>query len=89
MALTTNRVLARYEGRDWVPMVRRALAPIAIGFMLASGVVMTRAAYDGVVSLAIVAVVASFLYLTRMSPAWGIAGGLVVGILGHRLHLMG
>ena len=46
--------MTRYQAVGLVARLRKALAPVAVGFMLASGMVMTRAAYAGLLSLAIV-----------------------------------
>ena len=89
IALAVGRVINRNEANDTIALVRRALAPIAVGFMLASGVVMAGAAYVSPLSLGIVAAVGTLVYFTRRSPLWGIAGGAAVGILGHRLGLLG
>ena len=87
MAFGVGRVIALYGANEWVGVTRRALAPIAIGLMFASGIVMARAAYQGVASLFIVAAVASIVYFTRLSPLWSIFGGAAFGIVGHRLHV--
>ena len=83
LALAIGRLMARYERLDVVARVRKALAPIAVGFMLASGLVMTQASYSGAASLAIVAAVAVLVYASRVSPFWGILAGAVVGMLTH------
>ena len=80
LALATGRLMARYEAVGIVGRLRKALAPVAVGFMLASGVVMTQASYAGLLSLAIVAAVAALVLLTRVSPFWGIFAGALVGI---------
>ena len=82
-ALLTGRIMIRYAALEAIGRVRRSLAPVAVGFMLASGVVMTQAAYTGATSLAIVAAVAALVYATRVSPVWGILAGTLVGVLGH------
>ncbi len=89
VALAAGRVLLRDEADATVALVRHSLAPVAIGFMCASGVVMTRAAFVNPLSLAITALVATQIVLTRVSPVWGIAAGAVVGLVGHRLHVFG
>ena len=89
IAVGVGRVMARNEPSKAVDLARRSLAPIAVGFMLASGVVMTSAAYAGTLTLVIVGVVTALITLTRISPVWGMAGGALVGIVGHRLHVFG
>ena len=83
LALATGRLMTRYEGVGIVGRLRKALAPVAVGFMLASGVVMTQAAYAGLLSLVIVAAVAALVTLTRVSPFWGIFAGAFVGIAAY------
>lgn len=85
LALATGRLLDRVPA-DRLKLVRTALAPLAVGFMLASGCVMIRAAFQGLVSLLIAAGAAAVLALTRRSPLFCIAAGAAIGIIGHRLH---
>ena len=89
VAIGVGRVVTRFAAVEWIGLVRRALAPIAVGFMLASGYVMTRAAYEGLLTVAIVIGVAGMMTLTKRSPLLGIAAGAVVGIIGHRLAVFG
>ena len=86
IAVVVGRFVARHEEGGTVAVVRRALAPVALGFMLASAVVMTRAAWQGFGTLVLVVVVAATMVLTRLSPLWGIAGGAIVGLAARRLH---
>ena len=86
LAVAIGRFVARQEEGATVALVRRALAPVALGFMLASSVVMTRAAWQGAGTLVVVATVAAMVVLTRLSPLWGIAGGAIAGLAAHRLH---
>ena len=89
LALGAGLAMTRYASREGIGRVRRALAPIAVGLMLASGYVMSRAAYQGWLSLALVAGVAALVTLTRWSPPLLILGGGLIGILGHRLDAFG
>ena len=89
IALGVGRFMRRHETNRWVGPVRRALAPIAIGLMLASGLVMTRAAYGGILTLGVVVGVTGLVLLTRLSPLWGIAAGAMLGVIGNRLYAFG
>ena len=82
-ALAMGRLMTRYEAVGLVARLRKALAPVAVGFMLASGVVMTQSAYAGLLSLVIAAAVAALVTLTRISPFWGIFAGALVGIAAY------
>ena len=83
LALATGRLMTRYEAISIVGRLRKALAPVAVGFMLASGVVMTRASCAGAFSIAIVAAVAALVLLTRVSPFWGIFAGALAGVAAY------
>ena len=85
LALLLGRLMRRWTQTWWIGLVRRALAPVAIGLMLASGAVMTRAAYAGPLTLVIAASMAALVALTRWSPLWGIAAGAAAGIAAGRL----
>ena len=87
LAFACGRLLTRYETHPRVALMRKALAPVAVGLMLASGFVMSKAAYQGVLTLVIVASMGATVYFTRVSPLWGIAGGALLGIVAHRLHV--
>jgi chromate transporter len=89
VAVAVGRVTTRFAAIGWVGLTRQALAPIAVGFMLASGYVTTRAAYQGVLSLFIVAAAMAMIVSTRRSPLLAIAAGAIVGVCGHRLHVFG
>ncbi len=81
LALGVGRLMTRYAALDVIARARRSLAPVAVGFMLASGLVMTRASFTGAASLATVAAVAILVYATRVSPFWGIFAGALFGVL--------
>ena len=87
LALVLGRLMTRYAALEWIALARKALAPIAVGFMLASGVIMIKASFEGVLSLMIVAAVAGLVFLTKTSPFWGIMAGALVGVFGHGLHI--
>ncbi|WP_158811347.1 chromate transporter [Beijerinckia sp. L45] len=86
LALVLGRLMTRHESNRWVGLIRRALAPIAIGLMLASGLVMTKAAYTGALTLVVVAGMASMVFFTKVSPFWGIASAALLGIVVNRMH---
>lgn len=89
LTLAVGRLVHHYAEVPWVDRLRTALAPVAVGLMLASGYVMSRAAGQGVVAGAIIAAVAFLVVATERSPLYGIAGGALVAVVGHRLHWPG
>jgi chromate transporter len=84
LAIAVSRFMTRHEARESVVLVRRALAPVAIGLMLASGFVMMKAAYAGALTLVIAGATCATVYFTKASPLWGIAAGAILGIAAHR-----
>lgn len=89
LAVMVARVLASRDRGPLVAELRAALGPVAVGLMLASGAVMIRAVWQGTYSLAIAAAVAGLVVGSRLTPLWGIAGGALIGLAQHRLHLFG
>ena len=89
LAFAMGRALTRFAAIAWIGLARKALAPIAVGFMLATGLVMTRATFQGNLSLFVVAMVTALVYKTQVSPLWGVVVGIAVGVAGHRLHAFG
>jgi chromate transporter len=85
LAVAAGRFVTRHEASELLVLVRRALAPVAIGLMLASGFVMTKAAYAGGLTLVIAGATSATVYFTKASPLWGIAAGAILGIAAHHL----
>ena len=64
-------------------IAQRALAPIAIGLVLASGYTLARAADRTVVALALTVIATAIIAWTRVNPVWVLAAAAVVGIAGQ------
>ena len=87
LAIATGRLLARERLRERIAPLRRALAPIALGLMVASSLVMARAAYVDAASLVVTAAVAAIATLTRLSPLWSLGGAAALAVALHRLAI--
>jgi chromate transporter len=76
------RLWRRFRDAPWRPLVQRALAPVTIGLILASGWVLARAADIGAIGIAITIGTAALMIGTKLNPLWSLAlaGGL--GIAG-------
>jgi chromate transporter len=71
----------RFREMQWQRIVRRALAPLTVGLVIAGGYVMARAGDTGWPSAAITAAVVALTLRTRISPLWIlIAGGALGGL---------
>jgi chromate transporter len=63
-------------------IVQRALAPIAIGLVFASGYTLARAADRTAVALALTVIATAIIAWTRVNPVWVLAVAAVVGVAG-------
>lgn len=72
----------RLRGARWLKPAQGGLVPVAVGLLLAAGVIMAEASGQvGWQALPIVAVSALFVWRTSYSPLWVLAGGGVLGLL--------
>lgn len=72
----------RLRGAAWLKPAQGGLVPIAIGLLLAAGLIMAQASREagGAWTLAIVAAGTVFVWRTAWSPLWVLAGGGVLGL---------
>lgn len=85
LAYAVGRGLRRFTDLRAIVVARRALAPIAIGLMLASGLVLCRAADTGWLYAMISAGTAALSLLTRVNPLWSMAAGVLLGLAAELL----
>jgi chromate transporter len=76
------RLWDRFRDMPWQRVVRRALAPLTIGLVIAGGYVMARAAAADWPSALLIAAGAALLLATRLNPLWILATGGALGGLG-------
>lgn len=76
------RVWQRFRGTRWQRAVQAGLAPIAVGFVLATGYLLTRGAHPGWAAYAVTGGTAAFLLWTRINPLWLFAAAGVLGLAG-------
>jgi chromate transporter len=79
---TAYRLWDRFRDRPWQQVVRRGLAPLTIGLVIAGGYVMARAADIGWQSALVTAAAIGVMLGTRLNPLWILAAGGVLGGLG-------
>jgi len=82
MYYVSYRLWDRFRDMPWQRIVRRALAPLTIGLVIASGYVMARAGDVAWPSVAITAAAVAVLLRTRLSPLWILMAGGALGALG-------
>jgi chromate transporter len=76
------RLWHRFRDARWQPVVRRSFVPIVTGLVIASGIVMARAAVADWQAAAVTVAAAVLMLLTRINPLWLLFAGGVLGGLG-------
>ena len=79
---TAYRLWDRFRDRPWQQVVRRGLAPLTIGLVIAGGYVMARAADIGWQSALVTAAAIGMMLGTPLNPLWILVTGGVLGGLG-------
>ena len=82
MYYTAHRLWDRFRDLPWPQILRRGLAPLTIGLVIAGGYVMARAADTGWPSVVVTAGAVGLMLATRLSPLWILIAGGAAGGLG-------
>lgn len=77
-----TRVWQRYRHTRWRAVVEAALAPVTVGLVLASALVLTRAADANWRAVVVTAVTAAVALGTRLNALWVLAAAGALGALG-------
>ena len=80
LAFVIGRLWTRLEKWPWRASIKRGLAPVSIGLLLAGCLIMAKGAVTGVVTVIIAAAVFAVLLRSRINPALLILGGAVIGL---------
>ena len=80
LAFIIGRLWTRLEKWPWRASIKRGLAPVSIGLLLAGCLTMAKGAVTGVVTVIIAAAVFAVLLRSRINPALLILGGAVIGL---------
>lgn len=87
LAFIAGRLVSRWQSKRWIKIAKAGLEPIALGLILASGVVMARAADHHALSVMITAGTAAFVVFSRRNPLWALAAAALVGIVASRMGI--
>ncbi|VFU08016.1 chromate transporter [Methylocella tundrae] len=87
IAFGAERSLRRFSASRAILILKSALAPIAVGLMCASGLILARAADSGGLTIALTGGMTLLSGLTRINPLYGIAAGAILGLATQRLGL--
>jgi len=82
VSFSVFRVWDRFRDTAWQRVVRRGLAPVTIGLVIAGGYVMARAGDAGWTSFAVTAAAAALLLATRINPLILVAAVAALGAIG-------
>ena len=74
MYYLSYRLWDRFRDMPWQRIVRRGLAPLTIGLVIAGGYVMARSAAVGWPSVAITAAAVALMLGARLNPLWILTG---------------
>lgn len=85
LAFGAGRAIARWEDSAWVRIVKAGLVPVAVGLILASGVVAARANDRTIVTGATTGVVAVAFLFTKRNPLWLLTAGALANVLAFSL----
>lgn len=81
LAFVAGRILNRLSDLSWVSLAKEGLVPIAIGFFMAGGFVMARAADRNWLMGGITTASALIVFLTDVNPFWALFGGAAACVL--------
>jgi chromate transporter len=85
LTYAVGHALARAGKAPWIKAVKDGLVPVTVGLILASGVVMARAAANDLLTIAIAVGTAAFLVFTNRNPLWMLGAGMIVSLAGAHL----
>ncbi|WP_218645044.1 chromate transporter [Aquitalea sp. LB_tupeE] len=77
-----TRLWQRFHGSPWRRAIERGLAPLTIGLVAGSAMLMSEAANARWTGWLLCGVVAVIAWRSRINPLWLLAGGAVLGWLG-------
>lgn len=75
------RARARLAGKRWLRLTERGLVPVAVGLILASGLILGQAAASGWIAVALILGSTVFVWRSDRSPLWVLGAGAVAGAL--------
>ena len=82
MYFASYRLWDRFRNAPWQRIVRLGLVPVTMGLVIASGMVMARAADTGCQAAAVTIAAAAITLATRLNPMWLLLAGGALGGLG-------
>jgi chromate transporter len=84
LAFALARVMRRAGEAPWLARLKKALTPLAIGLMAASGYLLARAADSNPFALLVTVGAAAFVAFSSRSPLWAMAAGALLAVAAGR-----
>ena len=81
LTLMVAHYIERFRAASWRIALQKALAPVAAGLILTSGILLVRSAGQSVHALVVSSAVVLISMRYNPNPLWFIAGGALVGLL--------
>jgi chromate transporter len=88
IALFVGRAAKHWEGSDWFKASQKALVPIALGLISASGIIMAQIACTQLLFWIIAAAATLLTFHGRYSPLWAVFGGASAALGGAVIGLV-
>ena len=85
VALAASRAENKLSKAVWYSTLRKALPPIVVGLIFASGLVTGRVAVRDWITVAIALGVAAWISFSKSNPLVPLAGAVVVGVIAGRM----
>lgn len=82
VALLFEHYTGAYRNARWMTIFRRALAPLTIGLLLATGAIVAQGADHSIGTILLTLATIAVGMRTRWNPLWLIAAGAVLGLTG-------
>ena len=82
LAYAVAHAWERWRDAPWRIAIQRALAPVTVGLILASGYILTRAADHGASAYLITGATIALCLLTRLHPLWMLGAAALLGAAG-------
>jgi len=82
VAYSVSRILQSAGSSPWPAIIQKALVPVSIGLMAASGLVVAATADRTVIGAGVTIVAALVAFATRLNPLWLLVAGGCLGFAG-------
>jgi chromate transporter len=83
VALAFEHYTGAHRDARWMTTIRRALAPLTIGLLMATGATLAQGTDHSIAAIALTIGTVAVGLRTKFNPLWAIAAGAIIGALGY------